>query len=163
MWSSLFFWRRRIQRSRWRLDALHVGGHALVALAAHAFRPRDGGADADLVLPPGDTFERWSTNTNVVPGAVGAAHHSDRAFQLDAGFRSAIALSFQALDLAEEDVGQHRPVSFSSPGTTASRLVTGTTPPMIAGNCTRPSLARSSALSGMSEAHRSPPSSTGSA
>jgi hypothetical protein len=31
----------------------------------------------------------------------------------------------------------------------------GTTPPMIAGNCTRPDDARSSALSGMSEAPKS--------
>ena len=44
-----------------------------------------------------------------------------------------MALSFRVLDLAEEDVGEHGPVESVLPGFTASRLVTGTTPPMIAG------------------------------
>ena len=47
------------------------------------------------------------------------------------------------------------PVSLSWPGVMPLMLTTGTTPPITVGNCTRPSLASSSSLSGMSEAPKS--------
>jgi hypothetical protein len=47
------------------------------------------------------------------------------------------------------------PVNFIWPGVTPSRFTTGTTPPMMAGNCTRPFFSRSSPFKGMSEAPKS--------
>jgi hypothetical protein len=47
------------------------------------------------------------------------------------------------------------PVSLMPPGAMPATLITGTTPPTMAGNCTSPAACNSSGLSGMSEAPKS--------
>ncbi len=46
-------------------------------------------------------------------------------------------------------------MNFTSPAPMPFRLYTGTTPPMMAGNCISPFFSRSSAFIGMSEAPKS--------
>jgi len=53
-------------------------------------------------------------------------------------------------DLAHEHLGQHRAGTRRSPLLMPGRLNTGTVPPMMAGNCTMPSLSRSAPLTGAS-------------
>src|SRR6218665_3331355 len=64
------------------------------------------------------------------------------------GLRAASLASFHLLILPRNTSASTGPVTRSSPGLKPSRLITGTVPPMIAGNCTMPSFSRSAPDSG---------------
>ncbi|CPM61406.1 Uncharacterised protein [Bordetella pertussis] len=71
------------------------------------------------------------------------------------GLSALMAASSHFLTLPRKMSASTAPDSFSWPGAMPSMLITGTVPPITAGNCSRPFFSRSSALSGSSEAPKS--------
>src|SRR5205807_1680441 len=99
------------------LDPLHVRSDALIALAAHAFRPGDRGAGANLLFPFGADLGKVIGPDEGRARAVRAAHHGDRiGRQLEARIQVGNRLVVPVLDLAEEDVGQNRTREFKLAG-----------------------------------------------
>src|ERR1019366_2669165 len=91
------------------LDPLHVRRDALIALAAHTFRPGDGGAGAYLLFPFGVHLGKLIGPDESRARAVGTAHDGDRiGRQLGARIQVDNRLVVPALDLAEENVAQNR-------------------------------------------------------
>ncbi len=77
------------------------------------------------------------------------------AGRLRSGFKAAIDASFQVLIFPKKIFASVLPSNLSAPGATPSRFTTGTTPPMIAGNCIMPNSLSSAGLRGASEAPKS--------
>ena len=71
------------------------------------------------------------------------------------GFKAVSAGSFHFTILPRKISPSSGPVSLIWPGWMPLMLTTGTTPPITVGNCTKPSLASASSLSGMSDAPKS--------
>ena len=97
------------------LDALHVGGDAFVALAAHAGGPLHRGAGADLRLQVRADFRQVVGEQEGGARAVGAVHDGDVVGrQLHARVQRGDRLRVPLGDLAQVDVGQHRRRSASA-------------------------------------------------
>src|SRR5690606_13597122 len=101
-------------------DLLYVGGHAFVALAADAHRPRDRGALADGLLPGRADLGQVVGEVEAGARAVGTVDHGDlRVRQRDAAVEGDDGRIVPVGDPAEEDVGQGRAVELHRPGTHA--------------------------------------------
>src|SRR5262249_53374748 len=130
-----------------------VVGDALVALGADAGRPFDRGVGTHVRLPFRADLREIVREDEGRAGPVRAVNDRDRV-------RRQLRLRIELFDrrivpglaFAEEDLGERRPVENELTGRNSLEIDTGTTPPITVGNCTSPSLASSSALSGMSEA-----------
>ena len=68
------------------------------------------------------------------------------------GFKATNLGSFHLVILPMNISAMTGPVMRNSPGLKPSRFTTGTVPPMMAGNCTMPSLSRSAPGTGASDA-----------
>ena len=92
------------------LDALDVGGDALIALAADADRPFHGGAGTDLAFEVRTDLRQVIGEQEGCAGAVGAVHDGDfRIRQIDARIEGGNFRRIPLGDLAEVDVGGDRP------------------------------------------------------
>src|SRR5690606_7027409 len=91
------------------LDLLHVRGHALIALAAHAGGPLQRSAFAHLRLPVGADLGQVVGEVERGARTVGTVDDADFApGQHGAGVERDDGRVVPAGDLAEEDVGEHR-------------------------------------------------------
>ena len=95
----------------------HVVGHAFVALGADADRPLDRGVGTDLILPSGAHLVQVVGEVEGGARSVGAVHDGDR---LGRKLRLRIELLDRLIipfgDLAEEDLGERRPVEHDLAG-----------------------------------------------
>ena len=88
------------------LDALHEGGHAFIALAAHAHDHVHRGAFADGALPLRADLGQVVGEDEGSAGAVSTAYGENGVLgQLDARVQAGDRRVIPALDLAEENFG----------------------------------------------------------
>ena len=137
------------------LQLVHVGG--LMA------RPFDPGWGLVIVPDRGTGTEIGRADAFAPPVLPGRHARPAQAQAVLAALYPADHPALELLDgqtttvgaLDAEALAARGPVNVISPELTPLRLYTGTTPPMMAGNCIRPFLSRSSGFIGMSDAPKS--------